>query len=71
MNECTLIKQYDALVEVFDVELKGAYEGKYRATFISKSKDDYRVYVTVGSAETIFITNSDIISLIKEVIKRG
>jgi len=65
-NKAKLNEEYDAIVTEYEVELFGAYEGKYDVVYFESFEP--KMYVTVGSAKVVYITNRDIIDLIKEAI---
>ena len=65
-NKAKLVEEYDAVITEYTVELFGAYEGKYDVVCFDSSEP--KIYVTVGSAKQVYITNQDIIELIKEAI---
>lgn len=68
-NVQPLSPSYGALVSEYLVELKGAYEGTYKVTAIDgKGYVLPKIYAWSGTVELAFITNHDIIQLLKEAI---
>jgi hypothetical protein len=65
-NKATLNEEYGTIVSEYVVELFGAYQGRYDVVCFDSAEP--KMYVTVGSAKVVYITNSDIINLIKEAI---
>lgn len=68
MNKAALKEAFKSVVNIYEVELQGAYQGKYDVMVISKPSSLPLISVTVGPAKEVYITNKDIIELIKEAI---
>jgi hypothetical protein len=74
-NKATHLDYTQCDIHWFDVELFGAYEGKYQAMLIRNAdkdhwsaRDYFNLYVWAGTSKTVFITNRDIIDLTYEAI---
>lgn len=74
-NKATFVDYTNCDVFWFDVELFGAYEGKYQAMMIKNAdkehwaaKDYFNLYVWAGTNKKVFITNEDIINLVYQEI---
>ena len=73
-NKATHLDYTQCDVHWFDVELFGAYEGKYQAMLLRNSdqdtwtKDYFNLYVWAGTSKKSFITNDDIIDLVYKAI---
>lgn len=67
MNTFTITDAYRADVTTYKVELKGAYEGRYKVTRIrSSAGEQYFVFADYHIGPHIH--NPDIIELVKETI---
>jgi len=72
-NIATFVDTTNCDIFWFDVELFGAYEGKYQAMMIKNAdkehwaaRDYFNLYVWAGTSKKVFITNRDIIDLVYE-----
>jgi hypothetical protein len=64
---------HEAIVTEYQVQLKGVFEGSYKVTVIHDRNhpgdhNQSRIYAWSGIPELVFITNLEIISLLKEAI---
>jgi hypothetical protein len=65
---------HEAIVTEYQVQLKGAFEGSYKVTVIHDRNhlgdhNQSKIYAWSGTTELVFITNLDIINLLKEAIQ--
>jgi hypothetical protein len=70
-NKVKLIDYNNCNVFWFNVELFGAYEGKYQAMLIKHTDQSHwtkELYVWAGTNKKTFIFNEDIINLVRQVI---
>jgi hypothetical protein len=65
---------HEAIVTEYQVQLKGAFEGSYKVTVIHDRNhlgdhNQSKIYAWSGTTELVFITNFEIINLLKEAIQ--